>query len=291
MAQLIMNITEAIAPSEPKIQVLENQSAKEQREVYERWFAKLSFLGEGFCGWQRQPGSPSVQQTIEEALATVLRREVPVVGAGRTDTGVNARVMWLHFDARRGEFLPEVLLKSLNQLCGPRIAFSELKLVKPDAHARFDALSRTYRYVAVFRKNPFLKSLSWHCFSRLDRDAMNRAASQLTEMDDFTSFAKLHSDAKTNICRVTEARWDKLDSDPELRWPEEGLIFTIKADRFLRNMVRAVVGTLVDVGRGKLTEKDFRKIAEAKNRCCAGQSMPPQALYLWDIEYPDSIWL
>lgn len=291
MPQMLMNITEAIAPREPKIELLAPEENRGQYAPTERWFAEISYSGAGFCGWQRQPNSPSVQQTIEEALATVLRRPVPIVGAGRTDTGVNARVMWLHFDALCGEFEPESLLKSLNQLCGKRIAFRKIRKVRPDAHARFDALSRTYRYIVCFRKNPFLRELSWHCFSNLNMEAMNRAAASLTSTSDFTSFAKLHSDAKTNICKVTEARWSLLSEDSEIRWPEEGMVFTITSDRFLRNMVRAVVGTLVDVGRGKLSAEDFKRIIDAKDRCAAGQSMPPQALYLWDIVYPDDIWL
>lgn len=292
MASLTLNVTEALPPRSPEIELLALSQDKiaEQREPNERWFLKLSYRGAGFCGWQRQPNAPSVQQTLEEALHTVLRRPVAITGAGRTDTGVNARVMWAHFDAFPGEFKPESLLKALNQLCGRNIAVEALRKVKPDAHARFDAVSRTYRYVVIFHKNPFLQGLAWRCFSQLDMEAMNRSAEILTETDDFTSFAKLHSDARTNICNVTEARWDTLANDREVRWPEDGLIFTITADRFLRNMVRAVVGTLVDVGRGKLTQENFISVIEKRDRCAAGQSMPPEALYLWDIKYPESIW-
>ncbi len=293
MASLILNVTEALPPKVTEIELLatSEKSEKEQREHNQRWFMRLSYRGADFCGWQRQPTSPSVQQTLEESMRTVLRRPVPVTGAGRTDTGVNARVMWVHFDARIGEFDPPALIKALNQLCGGSIAVSELRKVRPDAHARFDAVSRTYRYVVLFEKNPFLCGLSWRCFSKLDIEKMNKAASLLPAVSDFTSFAKLHSDAKTNLCKVTEARWNTLADDSEIRWPADGVVFTVTADRFLRNMVRAIVGTLVDVGRGKLSLERFVEIIEAKDRCAAGQSMPAEALYLWDITYPDTIWL
>lgn len=291
MHQQLINISEAILPAEPRIELLSAEGNMAQYPPAQRWFAELSYRGMSFCGWQRQPSSPSVQQRIEESLQTVLRRPVEVVGAGRTDTGVNARSMWMHFDSYEGEFSPEMLIKSLNQLCGPDIAFRQMRLVRPDAHARFDAVRRTYRYVVLFHKNPFLKDLSWHCFSKLDVDRMNECASILKETSDFTSFAKLHSDARTNICKVVEARWNRLEEDAEIRWPGQGLVFTISADRFLRNMVRAVVGTLVEVGRGKLSVHDFKRIIDARDRCSAGQSVAPQGLYLWNIDYPDDIWL
>lgn len=292
MASLTLNVTEALPPQTGGFEFTARPKSEmaEQRAPSERWFMRLSYLGAGLCGWQRQPNAPSVQQLLEESMQTVLRRQVAVTAAGRTDAGVNARVMWVHFDANRGEFEPLQLLKALNQLCGRNIAVSELRRVKPDAHARFDAVSRTYRYIITFSKNPFLNRLSWRCFSRLDMDAMNRASELLLEVDDFTSFAKLHSDAKTNICKLTYAGWDSLASDPEVRWPEDGMVFTVTADRFLRNMVRALVGTLVDVGRGKLSEEDFASVIQKKDRCAAGQSMPPESLFLWDIRYPDSIW-
>ncbi len=286
------NATEFLPPANPEIELLgvQGKEVSEIRPAFQRWFMRLSYRGEGFCGWQRQPSSPSVQETIEDSLKTVLRRPVPITGAGRTDTGVNARVMWAHFDANPGEFDPMILMKSLNQLCGPNIAISELRRVKPAAHARFDAISRSYRYIIIFNKNPFLRGLAWRCFSELDIKRMNEASEILVGKKDFTSFAKLHSDAKTNICDLTEAHWDELKSDQEVRWPEEGIVFTVTADRFLRNMVRAIVGTLVDIGRGKLSKEQLVEIINKKDRCAAGQSMPPEALYLWDIRYPNSIW-
>lgn len=242
-----------------------------------RWFLRLAYRGAPFHGWQVQPNAVSVQGEVEKALTTALRTPVSIVGAGRTDTGVNARVMYAHFDFD-GE-LPDKgrLLVSLNRLVGHDIAIHDIIPVHDDAHARFDALERSYKYFVAFDKTPFLYRLSWHCPNGLDLDRMNEAAQLLLTTEDFTSFAKLHSDAKTNICRVTKAEWTSIGN--------EGAVFTITADRFLRNMVRAVVGTLVEVGRGKLTVEGFRDIIERKDRCAAGQSMPGEALFLWDIKY------
>ncbi len=241
-----------------------------------RYFIKLAYRGAPFHGWQIQPNAVSVQEEVERALSTLLRAPVAIVGAGRTDTGVNARTMYAHFDYD-GE-LPDKgkMLVSLNRLVGRDIAIYDVFKVADDAHARFDATERTYKYFVTFEKTPFFYPLSWHCPNGLDLEKMNEAAKMLTETEDFTSFAKLHSDAKTNICKVTHAAW-KMEGNMA--------VFTISADRFLRNMVRAVVGTLVDVGRGKMTLKEFRNVIEKKNRCAAGQSMPGEALFLWDIKY------
>ena len=246
-----------------------------------RRFLKLSYDGAPFHGWQRQPGDSSVQQTLEEALSTICRRPVEVVGAGRTDTGVNARVMYAHFDS--DYIIPDKrrFLTGLNRLCGHAIAVEDVFEVDPDKHARFDARLRTYKYFVTFAKCPFLENMSWQTVMKLDLDLMNEAAALLLTTDDFTAFAKLHSDARTNICRVSEARWETWRNS----FGVPGAVFTISADRFLRNMVRAVVGTLVDVGRGKISVAEFAEIIRRKDRCAAGTSMPPQALFLWDIEY------
>lgn len=253
-----------------------------------RCFIRLSYRGEPFHGWQRQPNAVSVQQTVEEALQTVMRVPVPIVGAGRTDTGVNARCMYAHFDLpaslRPGLRLQDSL-SSLNRLCGRDISIHGITPVADEAHARFDAVGRTYKYFVTLGKSAFLHPLAWHSPSRLDLDAMNEAASTLLDYSDFTSFAKLHSDAKTNICDVREARWERMTSNIT---GEDMFVFTITADRFLRNMVRAVVGTLVEVGRGKLSFDGFRNVVDMRDRCCAGTSMPPQALTLWNVEYPYS---
>lgn len=253
-----------------------------------RYFLKLSYDGSAFHGWQCQPNAVSVQQCVEQAIATILRVPTPVVGAGRTDTGVNARVMYAHFDAVAPIEDSRKFLTGLNRLCGPHIAFRDLIHVSDDAHARFDATLRTYKYFITFAKSPFLSPLSTLIPSQmpemapLDTDLMNNAADILLHTDDFTSFAKLHSDAKTNICKVSEAKWTPWNND----FGVPGIVFTISADRFLRNMVRAVVGTLVDVGRGKLSIAEFKEVIERRDRCAAGTSMPPQALFLWDIRYP-----
>ncbi len=229
-----------------------------------RYFLRLAYDGTGFHGWQTQPNAGSVQQTIEEALATVLRVPTPIVGAGRTDTGVHARIMYAHFDTSSPIENPG--------------RFE----VAPDAHARFDATERSYKYFVVYEKSPFLRNVSWHSSAKLNIEAMNEAAGLLIDVKDFTSFAKLHSDARTNICDVRHASWEKSDNIYGI----PGIVFTITADRFLRNMVRAVVGTLVDVGRGKLSVEEFCNIIDRHDRCAAGTSMPPQGLFLWDVKYP-----
>lgn len=253
-----------------------------------RYFLELSYNGANFHGWQSQPNAVGVQQKIEEALSVVTRLPISIVGAGRTDAGVHARQMYAHFD------LPEPIadksrfLLSINRLAGKDIAFHKLIEVAEDAHARFDATERSYKYFVTFDKSPFIYPCSWHSPSSLDVDKMNEAAKILLSTSDFTSFAKLHSDTKTNICDVRKAIWQPVNTVSEEKsfFIDNGLVFTISADRFLRNMVRAVVGTLVDVGRGKLSTEGFRDIIERKNRCSAGTSMPPQALFLWEVKYP-----
>lgn len=241
----------------------------------------LSYRGEPFHGWQVQPGDISVQEVIEKALATLARRPVPLTGAGRTDAGVNAHKMVAHFDY---ETEPDVaMLRALNSLCGPDIAIHDIRRVADEAHARFDATSRTYRYYVTTAKNPFARGLAWKAPATLDFEAMNRAAALLHGKRDFTSFAKLHSDARTNICDLREAAWHSIDGSA---W-----YFEITADRFLRNMVRAVVGTLVDIGRGKLAPDGITDILGRMDRCAAGTSMPAEALFLWDVKYPADIYV
>lgn len=238
-----------------------------------RYFMRLAYRGAPFHGWQSQPGAVTVQSVLEQALSTLLRTPTPIVGAGRTDAGVNASMMVAHFDAA---VAPEP--RAVSSLTGPDIVVHDIREVHAGAHARFDAVARTYHYKAVERRSPFLYPLTW--FTRpLDYGQMNRAAAHLLETDDFTSFAKLHSDARTNICKVTRAEWV---ADPATG----GMTFVITADRFLRNMVRAIVGTLVDVGRGKMTPDGFAAVIAARDRCAAGTSMPPQALYLAEVTYP-----
>lgn len=243
-----------------------------------RYFLYLAFDGTNYCGWQSQPNAPSVQQQVEGALSLLAGETVPVTGAGRTDAGVHARCMVAHFDAppRLIPFLAGC--DRLNRILPPDIAAFDLRQVPADAHARFDALSRTYQYHLCPGKDPFMRAYTCpYPVSRLDRHAMNEAAAALLACEDFTSFTKLHSSARTNRCAVTHAEWD------------EDFTFTITADRFLRNMVRAIVGTLLDVGRGKLSPDDFRRIIESRNRAAAGTSAPPQALFLHNISYPEKM--
>ena len=245
-----------------------------------RYFLHIAYNGSKYHGWQVQPNANSVQQEIEKAISIVLRQNIEIVGAGRTDAGVNAKSMYAHFDVKNTIEDKQRFINSLNRLVGKDIAIYDLIDVADDAHARFDALSRTYKYIVIHEKNPFIYPLSWHCHYSLDYDKMNKAAAVLKEYTDFTSFSKLHTDVKTNDCEIYEAEW-KRENDV--------YVFTIKANRFLRNMVRAIVGTLVDVGRGKMSVDEFREVILKKDRCCAGTSMPPQALYLWNVEYPKEI--
>ncbi len=243
-----------------------------------RYFIDLSYRGAPFAGWQIQPGQRTVQGVLEGALATLLRRPVPLTGAGRTDAGVNARLMVAHADLPDSIVADSVFLRSLNAIIGPDIAVYGMRRVPYDAHARFDATGREYRYFVTTRKNPFACGLAWPAPPRMDFDAMNEAAGMIIGTRDFTSFAKLHSDTKTNVCDVRRAVWVR---DDMYSWH-----FEIVADRFLRNMVRAVVGTLADVGRGKMPPAAIMDILESRNRCAAGTSMPPGPLFLWNVEYP-----
>ena len=205
-----------------------------------------------------------------------------VVGAGRTDSGVHASLMVAHFDWE-GMLDKDSLAAKLNRILPPDISVFDIREVKPDAHARFDALYRTYQYHVVTRKSPFSRHYAWQVFLPLDFVRMNEACRILFEYTDFTSFSKLHTDVKTNNCRIMYALWKQ---SGEYEW-----VFTIRADRFLRNMVRAIVGTLIDVGRGKLTLEGFRSVIEAKNRCKAGTSVPGNALFLTDIAYSETIFI
>lgn len=261
-----------------------NQENEAAAEANYRYFMTLAYDGRPYHGWQSQPNAVSVQQTIEEALSKILRRNTPIVGAGRTDAGVHARRMVAHFDTDAPLESPELIVRRLNAIVGRPIAIYNIRRVAPDAHARFDACSRTYHYLAHTVKDPFIDNLSWQASPSLDFGLMNCAAEKLLGRQDFTSFAKLHSDAKTNICTVTEARWQPMGDPAEGRWE-----FVITADRFLRNMVRAVVGTLVEVGRGKMTVGQFCETIAKHDRCAAGTSMPGHALYLWDVVYPPSV--
>ncbi|MBQ7280211.1 MAG: tRNA pseudouridine(38-40) synthase TruA [Bacteroidales bacterium] len=243
----------------------------------QRYFIHLAYHGANYCGWQTQPNLPTVQQTIEQALSTLLRQPIAIVGCGRTDTGVHASDFYAHFDYDAGAIDCQQLTFKLNSFLPPDIAIFDIIPVAANAHARFDATARTYQYHVSDRRLPFRQGLYSRIYFTPDIDQMNEAAHLLMDYEDFTSFAKLHTQVKTNICHLTMAQWDKADDE----W-----IFTIRSNRFLRNMVRSVTGTLLDVGRGKLSLKGLREIVERKDRCAAGVSMPPQGLFLTKVEYP-----
>lgn len=245
-----------------------------------RYFIHFSYNGGNYVGWQIQPNGISVQEVMQKAFSTVLRTETELVAAGRTDSGVHAKCMVAHADMDIEPFSVFDFIGKMNSFLPNDIAISKIVQVKPDAHARFDAVSRRYEYHITDEKNVFLHDFAMRIYNPLDFEAMNNAAQALFDYTDFTSFSKLHTDAKTNNCKIYHASWT-FDGE---KW-----IFTIEADRFLRNMVRAIVGTLIEVGRGKMTIDEFRQVIEAKNRSDAGTSVPGKGLYIVNVEYPEEV--
>jgi len=245
-----------------------------------RYFAQISYNGTNYCGWQLQPNAITVQEVITKAFNTILRKKTELTGAGRTDTGVHAEFFMLSFEIDTEIAESELLVKKLNSFLPNDIAVQKIFRVADDANSRFSAISRTYEYRITQVKNPFKTTLTYYFHSHLDIEAMNRACHKLFDYNDFTSFSKLHSGAKTNLCKISQAQWFERDNL---------LVFSITADRFLRNMVRAIVGTMIEVGKQKISIDDFCRIIEAKNRAKAGFSVPPQALFLVNIEYPKNI--
>ncbi len=241
-----------------------------------RYFITFCYDGAAYHGWQVQPNGNSVQAELQKAMAVLMRETVEVVGAGRTDAGVHAHKMVAHFDSEQ-QFDAQQLAYKLNKLLPRDIAVSDIHPVPEDMHARFSARSRTYHYFIHTNKNPFIRRYSCELHYKLDFDLMNEAGNILCTYHDFGAFCKSHTDVKTTLCSVTQAQW--LEIEPHR------YCFVITADRFLRNMVRAVVGTLVDVGRGRLTLEEFANVIESKKRTNAGESMPAHALFLHDIVY------
>lgn len=258
-----------------------------------RYCIHLAYNGTRYCGWQTQPNVPSVQQTLEEALTTLLRTPIAIVGCGRTDTGVHAADFYAHFDypsrtvhaaeelkapeQRRTFAIPDNLAFKLNGYLPPDIVIFAITQVPQSFHARFDATGRVYQYHVSRQRQPFRQGLYDRIYFEPDMELMNEAARALLEYNDFTSFAKLHTQVKTNICHLSEAHWDRVGEE----W-----VFTIGSNRFLRNMVRSITGTLLDVGRGVLTVEALRAIVEKKDRCAAGVSMPAEGLFLTQVSYP-----
>ena len=247
-----------------------------------RYFISLAYNGTPFHGWQCQPNAISVQEVLEDALATVLRTPIKVTGAGRTDTGVHAKLMIAHFDASIPDDIYGNLVYILNQFLKTDLVIHSIISVKEDAHARFDAQIRTYEYHIDLEKNPFSKGLAYLFRDALDLDKMNEAAQLMQTFKDFESFSKTHTDVKTFFCDISHAEWIK---------KEGGYVFKITANRFLRNMVRAIVGTLLDVGTNKTTIEQVGEIIKSKQRSNAGFSVPAHGLYLTDIQYPDNIYI
>lgn len=246
----------------------------------QRYFIELAYKGTKFHGWQVQPNAISVQECLDKALSTITRETIEITGAGRTDTGVHASYFVAHFDSLKSDLDHPDFTHKLNSFLKDDISIFGVSKVLPEAHARFDAVSRTYQYHLNILKDPFSVETSWYFFRQPDVEKMNEACKILFEYIDFTSFSKLHTDVKTNNCKIVQAEWVQQGSK---------LIFTVKADRFLRNMVRAMVGTLLEVGLGKMDIAAFRAVIEQKNRCAAGLSVPAHGLFLTDIEYPKSI--
>ena len=244
-----------------------------------RYFLELSYNGKAYFGWQNQPDAISVQEVIEKALSTILKEETNIVGAGRTDTGVHALQMFAHFDTKKTLDLSDLKYK-LNSFLPKDVVIQDIFKVTENAHARFDALSREYVYRISQKKNAFTFNNTYYLKSALDTDKIVEASKILFEYKDFQCFSKSNTDVKTYHCNIMKAEW-KFENDE--------LQFTVKADRFLRNMVRAIVGTMLNIGLGKIAVEDLHQIIKSKNRSEAGFSVPAHALYLTKIEYPEHI--
>ncbi|MCX6280654.1 MAG: tRNA pseudouridine(38-40) synthase TruA [Bacteroidetes bacterium] len=249
-----------------------------------RYFIRLSYDGTNYHGWQAQKNAISIQNVLTDALSMMLKESVSLTGCGRTDAGVHAREYIAHLDLEKdlNRLQAGKLVFKLNSYLGRDIAIRQIYPVRQDAHARFSASLRSYKYYITLVKDPFLVNQSYYHYGPLDMDMMNRGAELIMKYSDFTSFSKVDSDTKTKICKVSHARWDS---------SENLLVFTISADRFLRNMVRAIVGTLLDLGTGKMSLRDLKLVIEAKNRSDAGDSVPACGLFLERVVYPEDILL
>lgn len=246
-----------------------------------RYFIEIAYNGKNYFGWQRQPKQMSVQQVIEESLSTLLREDIKITGAGRTDAGVHAKQLFAHFDFEAINDTKALVFR-INSFLPKDISVVNIFQVKDNAHARFDAVAREYEYVISLRKDPFSQYFAYQLNKIPDVDLMNKTAELLFNHIDFQCFSRSKTDVKTYNCVISKARWELIDNK---------LTFTISADRFLRNMVRAIVGTLLDVGFGKTSVEDFQAILNSKNRSKAGASAPAHGLYLTKVKYPEEIFL
>ena len=263
-----------------------------------RYFIRLSYRGAGFSGWQIQENAHTVEAEVEKALNTLLGKNldsqtstpksIDVVGAGRTDTGVNAKGFYAHFDSSSKELIlnPRKIIYKLNAILPAGISICDIIPVHKDAHARFDATSRTYKYYVHCGKDPFCETYSYFCKFDLDIEAMNKGAELLLGKKDFSCFEKMNGGNATSICEVTHAKWEEYQPIVKGCDSAKYLVFTISANRFLRNMVRAIVGSLMEIGRGKREPEWIDRLLLEQNRCAAGQSVPGHALFLVDIKYP-----
>ncbi len=246
-----------------------------------RYFIELAYNGSAFHGWQIQPNANTVQAELQKAFSIFLKTDTAIIGAGRTDTGVHAKYYVAHFDTEAVIANTDEFLFRINRILPQEIVVNSIFQSASDANSRFTAISRSYEYHISTKKDPFNQGLAWHFTRKLDVDLMNEAALYLFDHKDFTSFSKLHTQTKTNNCTIYRAEWCKYDGL---------LVFHVKANRFLRNMVRAIVGTLINVGLGKIPPIEINNIIEQKNRNIAGFSVPAHGLYLTNIEYPSGTW-
>jgi len=246
-----------------------------------RYFFEIAYNGRNYAGWQSQANATSVQSVVENALSHLFKASVKIYGSGRTDTGVHCEQQFFHCDLEK-PFDVENMVFRLNSFLPRDIVICAIRKVKPEASARFDATERSYQYRITTKKNPFLEGLAWHSFKAVDVSAMNRAAALLVGEHDFQCFSKVHTDVNHFLCTVKRAQW---------REQGEMLAFDITANRFLRGMVRSIVGTLMDVGSGKTSVKEFQAIIESRDRKNAGANVPPHGLYLTKVKYPSSVFL
>ncbi len=253
-----------------------------------RYFFEISYNGTNYAGWQSQQNATGVQTIVEDALSKLLRADIKIVGSGRTDTGVHCEQQFFHSDIEKS-FDVENLILRLNSLLPKDISIHSIKKVKPEASARYNAVERTYQYRITRRKNPFLEGLAWHYFKPADIKTMNKAASLLLGEHDFECFSKVKTDVNHFVCNIKKASWS--EKDLPTGQAGEKLEFTITANRFLRGMVRAIVGTLLDVGSEKITVIEFQAIIKSKDRKKAGANVPPHGLYLIKVKYPKSVFI
>lgn len=246
-----------------------------------RYFFEIAYNGTNYAGWQSQQNATGVQAIVEQSLSKLLRTEIKIVGSGRTDTGVHCEQQFFHSDIEK-DFDAQNLVLRMNSLLPSDISIYSIRKVKADASARYSAVERTYQYRITRKKNPFVEKLACHYFKPLDLRTLNKAASLLLGEHDFESFSKVKTDVNHFVCEIKKATWEESNDTLE---------FTITANRFLRGMVRAIVGTLLDVGSGKITVSEFQSIIKSKDRKKAGANVPPYGLYLTKVKYPSSIFL